>query len=521
VPVQPARAKVARGSGLRGAPVRFSELYGISRTDEDDWFDTYLPADTKLFVDPFLIYDDTEPRWSSAHDHILHFFALVLGLVATSKGNEKSPAWGQAKGLLLFPETAEFCLGMAEGSPNGSGSGSGLQLGMLEGARTAIGLGIESIEHMEMLVLFQGGVGLDRISDAVCNILKSYFIEYTQEVCARHDVSMKRFRVRNAAWDEQGARWCMREVALPVNPFVGRERPVLLVPERFLKDIPVASPNAFWDYAWENKGEELRRDFNYDIATKATRHMKATLAKQHPDLAAAYLSDLETVDHRPYSVSGDPKLLTLWYEHGAELARRSPLAFVATRPDEFPGFVLSIVEAFAHNIEHQDGWQLLWNRTVPRSEKIVQALFRSCAIHYCRANNIDLTGESNAGRGPVDFKFAVGWSAKAVVEIKLMRNSGFWDGILEQTPTYALAEGANAAVFVAVAFTDAEMAPERIDKVRRATEMASENGPAKIEAVVIDARQKESASNLKAPKATRDRLHGRTDADGVPAADGE
>jgi len=379
---------------------------------------------------------------------------------------------------------------------------------MLDGARTAVGLGIDSIEHMEMLVLFQGGIGLDRISDAVCNILKSYFVTYTQEVCRRHDIPTKRFRLRNGAWTADGARWCVREVDLPANPFVpGHERSVLLVPERFLKDMPVATSNAFWDYAWANEGDTLRRDFNYDLATNVPKHIKAKMARQHPDLAASYLADLEGKAHRPYPVAEDPRLLTTWYERGADVVRRSPLAFVADSPEEFPKFVLTVVEAFAHYVEHQDGWELLWHGRRPRKERAAQQLFRGSAIHYCRANDIDLTGESNAGRGPVDFKFSKRWSARAIVEMKLMGSSALWDGLLSQMPTYAIAEETKAAVFVAIAYTDDEMKPDRVQKVRRAAEIASETHGVAIEVVVIDTRPKESASNVKASPDSRNRLH--------------
>src|SRR5690606_38322284 len=134
------------------------------------------------------------------------------------------------------------------------------------------------------------------------------------------------------------------------------------------------------------------------------------------------------------------------------------------------------VEAFAHYVEHQDGWELLWTGKVPRRERHVQQLFRGSAIHYCRANDIDLTGEANAGRGPVDFKFARGWVARGLVEIKLMSSSHFWDGLLEQTPTYEVAEESKAAVLVAIAYTDDEMKADRLHKVRRAADMASEKG---------------------------------------------
>lgn len=32
--------------------MRFSEHYNVPTTPGDDWYDTFMPADTKLFVDP-------------------------------------------------------------------------------------------------------------------------------------------------------------------------------------------------------------------------------------------------------------------------------------------------------------------------------------------------------------------------------------------------------------------------------------------------------------------------------------
>ena len=185
--------------------MRFSELYPLEETDEDDWFDTFLPADSNLCVDPFLIYEDDGSRWSTAHYRVLEFFAMVFELVQQAKENKESVSWRQAERLLLFPEPAEFCLGVAEGSSQGAGSGRGLQVDMLDGITTAVRFGITNISHMEMLALFQGGMGLDRMSDAVCDILKSYFVSYTQDVCNRHNIPMQTFLVRNASWSSEFA----------------------------------------------------------------------------------------------------------------------------------------------------------------------------------------------------------------------------------------------------------------------------------------------------------------------------
>ncbi|MEV6527903.1 hypothetical protein AB0M43_38880 [Longispora sp. NPDC051575] len=502
--------------------MRFSEHYNVMPSQADDWFDTFLPADTKLAVDPFLIYEDTESHWETSHGRILSFFALLFELVAKSGGSEDSMYWKQAKGLLLFPEPAEFCLGVSEGTPLGLGSGPDLQAGMLEGIRTAVGLGYENISHMETLALFQGGMGLDRISDAVCNILKSYFIEYTQQVCARHSIPVEEFQLAHASWSEEYARWSDRKVKLPLNPYVTKRRiPVLLVPERFLRDIPVVTANGFWSFAWSSHGEKLRGDFNFDIARNVSRTTKARMARQNPDVVADYLSLLEGEAHDSYDIYRDPKLLVNWYEAGAGLSQKKGLSFVPEGPHEFAAFVRELVRSFKHSVEQGQGWVLLWANNRGVAERAVQALFRSVTIHYCRAHGISLSGEANAGRGPVDFKFSKGWDASALVEIKLMRNTHFWDGILAQTPTYAVAEEVEHAIVVAIAYTDADMKASRLANVERAAEIASEISGISVVSEVVDARQKTPGSKLKAdPEARRRALAGEDPGD-LSVADDE
>jgi len=240
------------------------------------------------------------------------------------------------------------------------------------------------------------------------------------------------------------------------------------------------------------------------------RRIKAKLARQKPEVVIQYLADLEKQQHAPYDLGRDPKLRVQWWELGGSIAERSPLASVPTSPDEFPDFVGAVIESFKHSVEHQNAWELLWNRSISRPERAVQALFRSCAIHYCRANDLCLTGESNAGRGPVDFAFSQGWAARAIIEMKLMRNSAFWDGILAQTTEYAISEEVKVAYFVAIAYTAEELTLARLEKIRRAAKLATDQSGVEVRPIIIDASRKESASDLQAPKELRDELHGRS-----------
>jgi hypothetical protein len=184
-----------------------------------------------------------------------------------------------------------------------------------------------------------------------------------------------------------------------------------------------------------------------------------------------------------------------WYNDGAAIARRHPIEHEPEGTHEFCDFILKIIRTFADEVEVRDGWKLLYNDNgQPRSENTVQRLFRSVVTHYCRALNIDLSPESNAGRGPVDFKFSRGWASRGLVEVKLIRNSHLLHGLSTQTPLYLRAEGVACAYFMAVGFNDSELEPERTDKIFGAAAAVSRSLGPRIHPVIVDARRKPSAS---------------------------
>lgn len=90
--------------------MRFSDAFGITRTAADDWFDPHLSVDTKLFVDPLLLFLAKENVWVGAHDELIAHFTKCYELVAKATGPTSTSA-RVAKRLLTFPEPSEFCLG--------------------------------------------------------------------------------------------------------------------------------------------------------------------------------------------------------------------------------------------------------------------------------------------------------------------------------------------------------------------------------------------------------------------------
>src|SRR4051794_8179351 len=149
-----------------------SSHFGITLGRADDWFDTILDVDTELFVDPFLIFKETDGFWADGHARLIEHFNRAFLLVAEGNRNPNSLAYKKALSLLEFREPKELCLGYtAEGT---SGSGSGGKLGTLiaQAIAEAIGRGLQNPTHFEELGVLQERIGADRISDTTCTILK-------------------------------------------------------------------------------------------------------------------------------------------------------------------------------------------------------------------------------------------------------------------------------------------------------------------------------------------------------------
>lgn len=198
--------------------MRFSELVGIGHGEDDHWFDPVLTEDTPLYVDPFLVFEDVDPLFAGAHEDVVAFFLTCRDLVRRAGGDPASPYWKKALRLLTFPEPKEFALGLSMGSPHGAGTGAqfaGQMADALEVMTRAVERGVD---YVDVFALFVPGLGVDRISDIICNILKARFIAYTRQICTDHGVPTELVAVRNAAWQRAAARWSDARLPLPRSP---------------------------------------------------------------------------------------------------------------------------------------------------------------------------------------------------------------------------------------------------------------------------------------------------------------
>ena len=153
--------------------MRFTEYFAVERHHDDDWFDCELSTDTPLYVDPFLVFEDGDRYWAEARQTVIDFFGLALSFVDASGGDVTSPHYLKAVRMLKFPEPSEFALGLSMGHPKGSGAGFKYAEKMASALSLFSQRGITKVQHVHAFALFCEGLGVDRISDIFCDIIKA------------------------------------------------------------------------------------------------------------------------------------------------------------------------------------------------------------------------------------------------------------------------------------------------------------------------------------------------------------
>src|SRR5262249_31323116 len=149
-------------------------------------FDPILSIDTRLFIDPFLLYATERGHFEGSHRDVIAFFNSVFNLVAKSGGNPATVSWQKAVDLLRFGEVEELCLGYTGAGTKGAGWGIFLATVIASALWEAVHAGLKEITHFEEIHILREGIGADRISDITGGLIRRRLAKYTEEVCQRH-----------------------------------------------------------------------------------------------------------------------------------------------------------------------------------------------------------------------------------------------------------------------------------------------------------------------------------------------
>ncbi len=475
---------------------KLNEYLGVPLDDfvEKGIFNPFVGLDAHFFLDPALLRDTNIPEFKDSHKKIVAHFVKVLRLIKASKSTSDI-AWREACKQLTFPETKGVSIGYGQNRGDGSAIGPELAVEIALTAREIIALGVDDPTIFELIPLFQGNIGPDRLSDMAIHIIKEDIFAYTSRVVKELQIKAE-YLVPFIAEDKT-------ILALIKNPNPKKKRPIILLPEALLQDLPlVLDRDDISEAARFN--QLLREKVSRFILGDAAGSFKDVTKEQFKEVLLENKKDMQDLvgaynatPAKSYNFEEDPSGQLNWYEKGREFAEKNPFEITLKTPktvEQVNEIVRQIIEQFRRNVEFNGLNELLYKEPLsahkPKNERAAQRIFFSVADTYCKANNVVLAREPNAGNGPVDFKISEDYKTQVLVEIKLSSGK-VRKGYEKQLPEYEKNENSQYSFLVILKVGKTAKAAE---EVKEESDLARDEKKHIPEVLIVDAFPRPSAS---------------------------
>jgi hypothetical protein len=456
--------------------VSFADYFSIPKSELNNMgvFNPILNVDSLVYMDPAKLSVCDVPEFKSSEHKVRRYFQKIVSLLNASE-HVGDQYWKTADKYFTFTEYTGTCTGYAKTSTSGNGIGAILRQSTLCLIKGLIEKGRDDPILLGIMNVFQEGIGCDRISDLLIFILYDDILKFTDRICSHFSINDCCVMHRDASF-----RACL-------NPF--NDKPILLLPRDLVTPLPrIYSCDDIVKLCQKN--EEARRELNKYVPLEGKIQKRDVLeAISNSETIYQHVVKELDKDDKPYDFVSDPKGEVIWYDNSRKLAKHFPLE-LNTQSSVFE-IAKEIVDYIKRMVEDNGAWELLFDdEGKPRRERYAQLLFSSLARLKCEENNIDLSPETNSGRGPLDFKLSKG-NEKVAIEIKLSTNAQLIHGIKNQLPIYMRQENSFKAIYLVFDVKESDTARK---KIRKFYENLPVDQKEKIQLIIIDATQKESAS---------------------------
>ncbi len=472
--------------------IRISEALGIEREEfiSRGVYDGFFDIDSLFYIDPRLLSTTTINEFQGSYQRFRSYYDKILSLISASNARGDR-FWMLAVLQIKTKEIQELALGYAKSSRRGNAVGTILASNLADTAAEIIEAGIKDPIIFELAGLYEDNIGPDRISDMTGKIIYNDLLKYSDRIT-------KELGIKSTVQISYSGK----SYKTPIYP--EQNYIILLLPEELLTPLPVA-------YDWSDidrvcaLNNELRRAVNKIIgntwkqATNRNRVTKKELKSiliKYPEIFNDLIEQYNGKKAKGYNFKLDPLNKFRWYDVSQQYSKEFPLDLKHLLPlnvDNIFDLVIEICNHFQGLIEDNGLFTMLYHKKKLLHERIAQLLFYGIADAYCKANDVDINREPNSGRGSVDFKFSVGYSARVTVEVKYSSNSNLVKGYTNQLPTYNKAEKTQHSIYLILQVTDSRKQIDRVLKLKEEYENRGERTPEIIE---TDARNKLSASSL-------------------------
>lgn len=470
-------------------PVRYSELFNIPHKLflDKGVYDGCVNLDSKLHIDPSLLKKTKIKEFENAYSKFTDHFQPIFHLTKHVKHRSSiDRCFSQIYNRLIFKEKANSGLGYSVSDTHGNGISGKLSMQLANSAIDIISIGIEDPVIFELLPFIEENIGADRISDMTIAILYGNFLRYTQRICLELSINTVCFNSRNT----------QEQYNLPCY----NNKPIIFIPAELLCDLPSAQD---WDdidrVCTYNRALRGRIAESIGLTWKEAQSMPKSNIKQYlmdnptifKEIIDLYKDQANTsydcIQDRAGIYIGESVKETISREHPLDLSQYKPLTI-----ENVYNISILICQQYKSLIEDNGMYDLLYdNSDKCKNERAPQLLFFCIAESYCKANDIDLNRETNAGVGALDFKLSHGYSAKVNIEIKFSTND-IIKGYEKQLPVYNKAEKAKRSIYLVLRNSPNDQKKiESLLQKEKASLLKNVNSP---KVIIVDARIKPSAS---------------------------
>ena len=481
--------------------VHFSDFFTVSPEALEEYgaFNVSLINDLPLFIDPFLLFNSTNPRYQELHADIIGYVTFLRDRAVEGTIDD-----GLHRAWFMFSEVRQNWFGYSLVGNEGRGLGMSFAQALSRNLKTVFkGFGGEDIthgSHLEKLCLVDQGIGRDNISDFTTNLIKAFLLDYTERFAKRHLAPAYRtaFAVPKVRFNYQTRTWTTERFELPR---LGNDYVILTPKDILTKDDNWISRNGLLDdcltvcasVSNEQMRAQINAYFRRVLPEKANRTERREAARKvvrkYPVIIDHYIRLREDNGQAAVATSdrrvrqSEHMFVRGVNEVAALLATDTAFYRLAgdTKEEvrERVGFLKDV-------IENKGGHKLFYVAGEPiRRESDLHILFR--LVWFGTIS--DVSREVDDGRGPADFKVSRGAWDKTIVEFKLASNRSLKRNLERQTEIYQRASDAMGKLKVVLYFTDQEL-----DRAHRILEELEIRGDPDIVLIDGGADNKPSAS---------------------------
>ena len=445
--------------------VHFTDFFEVSANALDGYgaFNISLVNDLPLFIDPFLLFNSSNPTYQRLHEQIISYLAFLRDQSA----NQSAPrrlldSW------YVFSEIKQNWLGYSKVGNRGRGLGRKFARSLDRNLNLLFtSFGEERVtrgSHLEKLCLIRDGVGKDSISDFTTNLIQGYLLDYTQKFAEQHihPSLCREIMVRRTAFNYETQSW---QSARYLLPFIHGDFVLLTPTDLLTKEDTWINRSDLLDQvdsmAIALPNEQLRAELDHYLqrilpkhpTSKDRRYAAGRAIQRFPQVIDHYIRGKE--DHGEEAVSLSKARVeetrTLFVSQVRSLIGNCLLhtAFEGPAPATYRAsrarllFLKDVIEnKGGHRHFYVDGQPI-------RRESDLQLLYR--LTWY--GTTSDVSREVNDGRGPADFKISKGAKDKTIVEFKLASNTHLKRNLQKQVPTYQRASDARRGLVAIMFFT--------------------------------------------------------------------